>query len=111
MKNLVFKTKYYALYEVIADESTSPQLYDCLKLESDSIWVEPILFDGHQIQSINNRKRLFIDAIRIKFNNNATSMYSIYDSKQIIEEWTEATQFTKMVSDYMTENSWLTTQN
>ena len=38
-------------------------------------------------------------------------MYSIYDSKQIIEEWTEATQFTKMVSDYMTENSWLTTQN
>ena len=108
MRNLLIKSDNFSLYEIKADSSTT-QAYDTLEISLDSsIWVEPTLSYSEQPITVEGKHRLPISDIFIKFNNRASSNYGISDSKNIINEWTDAVDFTKKVRDYIIDNNWLT---
>lgn len=107
MRNLIFKSDNFSFYEIKADSSTT-QAYDTLEISLDSsIWVEPTLSYSGQLITVEGKPRLLLSDIFIKFNNRASSAYGISDSRNIINEWTEAADFAKKVRDYLIDNNWL----
>ena len=108
MRNLLIRSDNFSLYEIKADSSTT-QAYDTLEISLDSsIWVEPTLSYSGQLITVEGKPRLLLSDVFIKFNNRASSTYGISDSRDIINEWTEAADFVKKVRDYIIDNNWLT---
>ena len=107
MKTLILKTKDYSLYKVdVSLHSTT--MYDSLELSLDSaIWVYPELSRSSQIIVVDGKPRILINDIHLYFNNRASSVYNISDSKDIIEEWSQAIEFVEQVRKYMSDNDWL----
>ena len=108
MRNQIFKNELYSLYEIKADETTT-QVYDSLEISIDAAnWIEPILNYSGMLAHVNGRTRLRVSDVYIKFDDRASKIYNLHDSKLIIEEWAKAIEFVEHVKKYLDDNNWMT---
>ena len=107
MRNEIFKNEFYSLYEIRADETTT-QVYDSLKISIDAAnWIEPVLNYSGMLVHVDGRTRLRVSDVFIRFDNRASNMYNLHDSKLITEEWTKAIEFVEQIKKYMNDNNWM----